>query len=169
MRIDSRLAKVAYAAAGLVAGGVLVSTFGAQAATSTPTPSSSNTSGATAQDPHPGDNGADGVPESQEPHGGGRGGFGLSMSGTVTAVGTNTVTIKTSTGTTVYTVTGNSDIDKNGEASLPALKVGDAVKFSVDSSNSKQIDKLHAGNEALNLPQGAGSAPSSGAGSSSTN
>jgi len=91
------------------------------------------------------------------------------MSGTVTAVGTNTVTIKTSTGTTEYTVTGNSDIDKNGEASLPALKVGDAVKFSVDSSNSKQIDKLHAGNEALNLPQGAGSAPSSGAGSSSTN
>jgi len=175
MRIDPRLSKVAYVAAGLVAGGVLVSTLTAQAASPTPTPTSTSSSGSSAEDPHPGDNGADGIPESQEHHGAGRGGFGLSLSGTVAAVGTSTVTIKTSAGTNVYSVTGASDIDKNGEASLSALKVGDAVRFSVEGSNGKQIDKLHAGNEALNMLQGGrhqgdGDGPSNGTGTAlSTN
>ena len=53
----------------------------------------------------------------------------LDLSGTVTAVGTTTVTIKTSTATTAYTVTTSSDIDKNGEATLSALTVGDAVTY----------------------------------------
>jgi hypothetical protein len=64
------------------------------------------------------------------------------------------VTIKTSSGTTVYAVTASSDIDKNGEASLSQLKAGDAVRFSVTSPTSKQIDKLHAGDEAKDMPQG---------------
>ena len=86
-------------------------------------------------------------------HQGGRGpGRGLDLSGTVTAVGSSSVTIKTSTGTTTYQVDGNSDIDKNGEAKLSDLKVGDAVRFNVTSSNV--IDKLHAGDEALDRPQG---------------
>jgi hypothetical protein len=80
----------------------------------------------------------------------------LNLSGTVTAVGSSTVTIKTSAATTTYKVDSNSDIDKNGEASLAKLAVGDAVTFSVDSSASTTIDKLHAGNEALNKPQGDG-------------
>lgn len=83
-------------------------------------------------------------------HGPGRGGLGLT--GTVTAVGSASVTIKTSTATTTYKVDGTSDIDKNGEAKLSELKVGDAVRFSVTSSNV--IDKLHAGDEALDRPQG---------------
>jgi hypothetical protein len=82
-------------------------------------------------------------------HGPGRG---LGLTGTVTAVGTASVTIRTSTATTTYKVDGNSDIDKNGEAKLADLKVGDAVRFNVTSSNV--IDKLHAGNEALDRPQG---------------
>jgi len=49
-------------------------------------------------------------------------------------------------------VTSASDIDKNGEAALKDLAVGDAVTFSVDSANTKQIDKLHAGDETKNRP-----------------
>jgi hypothetical protein len=72
----------------------------------------------------------------------------------VTAVGSSTVTIKTSTGTTTYQVDSNSDIDKNGEAQLSSLKAGDAVRFSVKDGNV--IDILHAGDEALDRPQGPG-------------
>lgn len=154
---SSRLMKIGYAGAGLVAGALLATAIGAQAATPSPTTSGSTTSGSTTTataDPHPGDNGADGVPEAQE-HGGGPGGHGgaLDLSGTVTAVGANNVTIKTSSGTTTYSVTSASDIDKNGEATLSKLAVGDAVRFSVASSTSKTIDKLHAGDEAKNMPQ----------------
>ena len=39
----------------------------------------------------------DGIPEAQEHHGG----HGLGLSGTVTAVGSGTVTIKTATGSTI--------------------------------------------------------------------
>lgn len=166
MKSTARLNKIGLGAGGVVAGVVLATTLGAQAAISTPTPSttSGGTNSSTAVDPNPGDNGADGVPEAQEHHGGGRGGA-LSLSGTVTAVGTGTVTIKTATATTTYTVTGASDIDKNGEATLSALAVGDAVTFSVESSNAKQIDKLHAGDEAKDVPQSGSSATSSTTGS----
>jgi hypothetical protein len=160
MRPGSRLAKTGYAAAGLVAGAALATTLSAHAASSTPTPSTPGSSSSATEDPHPGDNGADGIPESQEQHAGGHdGGHGLDLSGTVTAVGTSTVTIKTSTGTKTYTVTSNSDIDKNGESTLSKLVVGDAVHFSVMSSNAAQIDKLHAGDEAKNMPQRGGPAP----------
>jgi hypothetical protein len=155
MSRNPRLVKAGYILAGLVAGGVIAGAIGAQAATPSPSPSTSSST--TAADPHPGDNGADGVPEAQEHHGGPGGA--LSQSGTVTAVGTSSVTIKTSTGTTTYSVTSNSDIDKNGEATLSTLAVGDAVTFGVDSANAKQIDKLHAGDEAKNRPQHAGSDP----------
>ncbi len=95
------------------------------------------------------------------PKGGpGHGGADLGLTGTVTAVGSSSVTIKTSTATTTYQVDSNSDIDKNGEAKLSDLKVGDAVRFNVTGSNV--IDRLHAGDEALDRPQG----PPAGQGSS---
>jgi Cu/Ag efflux protein CusF len=73
----------------------------------------------------------------------------------VTAVGANSVTIKTSSGTKTYGVTSTSDIDKNGEAKLSDLKVGDAVRFDTSTVNGKAvIDHLHAGNEALDRPAG---------------
>lgn len=155
MALNSRLAKVGYAAAGLVAGAVLATTVGAQAATILPG-GSSTTSTSTSADPHPGDNGADGVPEANEVHGGhGDHGGALDLSGTVTAVTSSSVTIKTATATTTYAVTSASDIDKNGEATVSALVVGDQVTFSIDSANAKQIDKLHAGDESKNRPSGA--------------
>jgi hypothetical protein len=79
---------------------------------------------------------------------------GLDQAGTVTAVGTDSVTIKTSAATTKYAVTSMSDIDKNGEAKLSDLKVGDAVHFNAATIGGKPtIVVLHAGNEALNRPQ----------------
>ncbi|QGN59229.1 hypothetical protein [Nostocoides sp. HKS02] len=158
MQRNSRLAKTGYAAAGLIAGAVLATTLGAQAATVSPSAATTPSTTATA-DAHPGDNGADGVPEANEVHGP-RGGA-LNLSGTVTAVGASSVTIKTSTATTVYSVTSASDIDKNGEATLSALVVGDKVTFSVASTNAKQIDKLHTGDETKNMPTGAASSGTS--------
>ncbi len=154
---NTRLVKIGYAGVGLLAGGVLATTLSAHAATTpTPTTTTTSSSSAAAADPNPGDNGADGVPEAQEVHSGGGHGGGLNLSGTVTAVGTSSVTIKTATGTTEYSVSSSSDIDKNGEAAVSNLAAGDAVTFSVDSANGKQIDKLHAGDEAKNRPQCAG-------------
>jgi len=51
-------------------------------------------------------------------------------------------------------------VDKNGEAALKDLAVGDAVTFSVDSTNAKQIDKLHAGDQTKDMPAAPGSSSS---------
>ena len=76
---------------------------------------------------------------------------GLPDSGTVTAVGASSVTIDGK----VYAVTSSSDIDKNGEATLSDLAVGDKVTFStVSGASTATIDKLHAGSEALDRPTG---------------
>ncbi len=73
----------------------------------------------------------------------------------MTAVGSASVTIKTSSSTTEYAVTSDSDIDKNGEAQLSDLKVGDSVTFNTTTVNGKAtIDKLHSGDETLNMPHG---------------
>ncbi len=70
-------------------------------------------------------------------------------------MGTGSVTIKTATATTEYTVSATSDIDKNGDATLSDLIVGDAVTFNTTTANNTTtIDKLHTGNEALNKPSG---------------
>ena len=98
-------------------------------------------------------------------------GAGLPLSGTVTAVGSSDVTIQTSTGTTTYAVTSTSDIDKNGEAQVSALAVGDAVTFSTVTTNgTTAIDKLHAGDPTKDMPQGMppGDGPSGPASTSSS-
>jgi Cu/Ag efflux protein CusF len=97
------------------------------------------------------------------PAGGHPGAMALPLSGTVTAVGSSDVTIRTSTGTTTYAVTSSSDIDKNGEATLSDLAAGDAVTFSTVTTNgTTSVDKLHAGNAQLDMPAGGprGTAPS---------
>jgi hypothetical protein len=131
-------------AAGVVTGAILAGTFSAGAATSPSTPQY----GQSGQSAGPGVQENDGIPESQEHHGGS-----LDQSGTVTAVGGDSVTIKTSSATTTYKVDSSSDIDKNGEAQLSNLVVGDAVRFSVRSGTTT-IDKLHAGDEAKDMPSG---------------
>lgn len=75
------------------------------------------------------------------------------QAGTVTAVGTTSVTIRSASGTKPYTVDANSDIDKSGEAKLSDLKAGDAVHFAVRPGTST-IAVLHAGDEAKNMPAG---------------
>src|SRR3954452_4879097 len=127
--------------AGVVAGAIVGGTVLSDAATSSPTPNASSSSSPEAP-------GASGSSQRRGPGGE------LSLSGTVTAVGSSSVTIKTSSGSTEYKVDSNSDIDKNGEAQLSSLKVGDAVRFSFTSGTVIAI--LHASNEALNLPQGPG-------------
>jgi len=141
------IARAGLVAGGLVAGVVLAGAISANAAT-TPSPSSSSSSSSagTSTQGGPGVQENDGIPESQEHHGGA-----LNLTGTVTAVGSGSVTIRTSSGTTTYTVDSASDIDKNGEAQLSALAVGDSVRFSV-TSGTTTIDKLHAGDESKNMP-----------------
>ena len=137
---------------GLAGGGILGAGLSANAATpstsaagtsSASTGTSSGTSTATSSSTAPTPGTATGTPP------------GLPLSGTVTAVGASTVTI----GTTSYPVTSTSDIDKNGEATLSSLAVGDSVTFSrVTSGGVTSIDKVHAGSETLDRPT-AGSPP----------
>lgn len=138
-------------AAGLLAGGLLAGTLTANAATPSSGGGSSSSSAGQPADPGPG--------------------HGLDLSGTVTAVGSAGVSIQTSSGTKDYTVTSSSDIDKNGEAQLSDLAVGDAVTFSTESDGTT-IDKLHSGDESKNRPSGpppAGSAGGSASSSGTTN
>ena len=71
----------------------------------------------------------------------------LPLHGTITAMGTSSVTIKTSSGTTTYPVTSSSDLEKNGSTTtLSGLAVGDDVGFStVTSDGTTAIDELVAG------------------------
>jgi hypothetical protein len=138
------------AALGLLAGGaaigaVLAGTLSAGAASPSPTPSSS-----TSERGGPGVQENDGIPESQEHHGG-HGGHALDLTGTVASVGTGTLAITTTSGKTTYTVDSASDIDKNGESQLSSLVVGETVHYSV-RNGTKTIDKLHAGDETKNRP-----------------
>jgi hypothetical protein len=131
-RLKRTLAGVTLVSLGAAGGGYLVTASGAGASTQ---PTSAATTAAT---------GSTGVSAPR--------GMALRMSGTVTAVGTASVTI----GTTVYAVDTNSDIDKNGESTLSALAIGDAVTFSTVTTNGTvTIDKLHTGTESLNHPPGA--------------
>jgi hypothetical protein len=155
---------VALAGSGLAAGAILGSTVTAGAS---PNPaatlsSSSGSNGSSSTSAASGTSGSSGGASSgtatQRPPD-----RGLPQSGTVTASG------KT------YAVTSNSDIDKNGEASLSSLAVGDAVTFDTDpSAATPTIDKLHAGSESLDRPTGPpaegppGDPPSSASGSTSS-
>ena len=136
----SRAKQAGLVAAGLLAGGVLAGTVNATAATSSPSTRPSTASTAVTAPVVIGQSG--------------RGAFGLGLTGTVTAVGASSVTIKTATATTRYTVTSTSDIDKDGEAQLSSLTVGDTVRFSTPLTSATTIDKLHAGTESLDRPQG---------------
>ena len=144
--------KIALIGAGIAVGAVGATAIGANAATTTTgsATSSSSTSGSTS---------------GSAAAGPAAGGYHVpGTSGTVTAVGSSSVTIKTSTGTKTYAVTSASDIDKNGEAQLSNLVVGDAVTFNVMPNSATTIDKLHAGDEAKDRPAGppAGAPPMSG-------
>jgi hypothetical protein len=160
------MSNAALVAGGAVAGGVLAGTLSAGAATTLTNAVTTAANGYTGQAGGPGVQENDGIPESQEHHGGA-----LNSTGAVTAVGSSSVTIKDSTGkTTTYTVDSSSDIDKSGEAQLSNIAVGDAVTFSVRPGTTT-IDKLHTGDESKNMPAprgNSGSAPSTGSSTGSS-
>jgi hypothetical protein len=130
--------------AGAVAGGVLAATIGASASPSA-APSAPYAGGTYAAGPGAPGSGFGG------PDGHGMRPFGPMATGTVTAVGSASVTVKSASGTKTYAVDANSDIDKNGEAKLSDLKAGDAVRFAVRPGTST-IAVLHAGDEAKDGP-----------------
>ncbi len=82
--------------------------------------------------------------------------------GTVTAVGTDTVGIKTSTATTTYSVPSTSHILKAGttKPTLADVKVGDTVFFTVTTKGGTVIANLFDGK----LPTIAGHAGPGGGG-----
>ena len=124
--------------AGLGAGAILGTTMTAGASTSSAT--SSSTASSTSS--------GFGAPGGAMPAGAPAG---LPDRGTVTAVGTSSITIDGK----VFAVTSSSDIDKNGEATLSDRAVGDKVTYStVSGASTATIDKLHAGSEALDRPSG---------------
>ncbi len=125
-------------AAGLASGTVIGATMttGASAGASPVVSATSSSTGSSSLSSSPPDQGGYQVPD---------------KTGTVTAVGSKSVTIDGK----IYAVTSGSDIDKNGEAALSNLAVGDKVTFNTDSSvSTPTIDKLHAGSEALDRPAG---------------
>jgi len=91
--------------------------------------------------------GGQGGPGRGGPGGPGLGGFAgvRPLTGTVTAVGTDTVGIKTSTATTTYSVTSTTHIEKNGKAALADVKVGDTVFFATTTTGGTVIANLFDG------------------------
>jgi hypothetical protein len=147
IRRRTLLTGTAIALGGGLAGAVTVASLSASAASTAATLTSASSPSATASS----------TPSAQ--HNGARaelpghpGAFRLDLTGTITSVSTSSVTIKTSSGAIkTYKVDASSDIDKNGEAQLSSLAVGDAVRYSLVSGTST-IDKLHAGSEAKDAP-----------------
>jgi hypothetical protein len=144
------IAGSALLAAGAAGGGIVASSLTAGAAPIT-TAAASGSSG----------------PSSSRPGAPARTGgtpFGLDQSGTVSSVGTASVTITSGTGTpTTYAVVASSDIDKNGEAQLSSLVTGDKVRFNTVKSAAKPtIAHLHAGTESLDAPSHSGPRPGGG-------
>jgi hypothetical protein len=142
----ARLGKtVALVAAGVLAGGgiAVAVTHDSSNATAATGPARGNHDGAFPGAP----GGAAGAEGGVGP--GGIGGIAgeQRLQGTLTAVRSGSVTVKTSAGTHTYQVTSQSQIVKNGtSAALSQLKVGDAVLVHVYPSGSRMlIERIFAG------------------------
>jgi hypothetical protein len=133
---------IALIAGGALAGGILASTVGASASNSTTAASAAE---AAVSSPAP-------AASSAAPGRGNRPNFVgprvKQLTGTVTAVGTDTVGIKTSTATTTYSVTSTSHISINetGPGALSGVKIGDTVFFSTTTDGGTVIADLRDGN-----------------------
>ena len=145
---------IALVGVGAIAGGITSATLSAGAATPTTT-ATTTVSGST------GTGGSSTT--SSPPAGSGRQrptappGAALPLHGTVAAVSTSSVTIKTSSGTTAYAVTASSDIENNGKTGTSALSAGDVVAFStVTTDGITAIDKLVAGGGPAGMADGCG-------------
>jgi hypothetical protein len=134
---------------GAIGGAVAATAGSASAATTTATGAGSSVSGGSSAGTVPG--------SGRQRPGDPPGGTALPLHGTVTAVGSSSVTIETSTGTTTYAVTNSSAIEKKGKTTLRALSTGDMVAFSVVTTDgTATIDKLVAGGAPSNMAGGCG-------------
>jgi hypothetical protein len=78
------------------------------------------------------------------------------VQGTLSAVGTTSITVSTASGKTTYPVSSSTQIIRNGApATLDQLKVGDPVVVHViPSSNGRQVERIIAGT--MPMPDGPG-------------
>jgi hypothetical protein len=69
------------------------------------------------------------------------------VSGTLTAVGASSITVRTASGTQAYTVTGTTDVQRNGSrVPLSALQVGDpVVVHAYPSGSTTVVERVLAG------------------------
>jgi hypothetical protein len=149
--------------AGLVVAGALVGTVGVslvQAATRTPSPAGTQTPASASQGQQgqgqqgqgqqglpPGTQGGGGTQGGPPPaggFGGPRGGGGAPggqrVTGTVASVGSSTLSVQTSAGTSTYAVDGATDIRRNGQTiALAALQVGENVLVRAYPSGSSYV------------------------------
>jgi hypothetical protein len=134
---------VVFIATGAVAGGILASTLGASASSSL-TSATAADAAASSSAPAP----TSAAPKKDRPS------FAAPLSGKVTAVGTDTVTIQTTaTGstpstTTTYSVTSTTriSINETGPGALTGVKVGDTVSFTVTAKGGTVLASLRDGN-----------------------
>jgi hypothetical protein len=84
------------------------------------------------------------------------------LQGTLTAIGSSTVSVRTSSGTATYAVTSSSELVRNGQqVALSGLRTGESVLLHVYPLNGRTVvERLFAGT----LPQGGpGGVPPAGA------
>jgi hypothetical protein len=149
-------------AGGAVTGGILASTLGASAASS-PAPAASSSAGSGSSPSKPLTPGMPWNGPRRAPQ----------LTGTVTAVGADTIGIKTSTATTTYSVTSATLIFKLptattatpnvtppkaaiGKATLADVKVGDTVFFSTTTTGATVLARLFDGKLPAAGPRGFG-------------
>jgi hypothetical protein len=168
--------RTALVAVGLVAAGALVGGVGVAALRPHTTSAASTTGFGRGLPP-----GAQGLPgqggaaQGGAPQGGvapGQGGFASGpggvdgeqhLSGTVTAVGSSTVTIRTASGTTKYAVTSQTEVVRNGAvASLSSIRPGDSVFVHLipTSGTSYVVERLFA--QSAGASNGTGQSSSTG-------
>jgi hypothetical protein len=147
----------ALAAAGLVAGAVGTFAIGHHGSGVTTLRNASSTS---QQGPASIPGFRQGLQDGTLPGGGGMDGE-QRLEGTLTAVGSSSVTVKTTSGTSTYTVTASSQLVRNGEsATLAELMTGDPVLLHVYPVNGKTVvERLFAGTMARGSFPGGPGAP----------
>jgi hypothetical protein len=150
---------VVFIATGAVAGGILASTVGASASSSQSSATLANTADAAASSSAP-------APSSSAAPKKARPAFVAPLSGKVTAVGTDTVTIATTatsstpSTTTTYSVTSTTriSINESGPGALTGVKVGDTVSFTVTAKGGTVLASLSDGKGAFGGGFGGGRA-----------
>lgn len=153
----SAASPVLWLVGGVAAGAVIVLAWHSSGSGTTSAPQGN----AAATSQLPGANGQ--LPGGQVPLGGGFGGRSgeQHLLGAITAVGSSTLTVRTSAGTATYPISSNTQIVKNGQlASLSSLSVGDTVLLHVYPVNGKTfVERVIDGGAQGRFFEGPGGGP----------